>query len=84
MAVIGGIESLISAAFGAIFIHFGLEIMLPLLNWRLVVFGLVLMLTLRFFQNGLLHPVLQYVLRREDVLAETVAKRELPGEGEPA
>ncbi len=84
MAVIGGIESLIAAAFGAIFIHFGLEIMRPLLNWRLVVFGLLLMLTLRFFQNGLLHPVLQFVLRREDVLAETVAKRKLPGEGDPA
>jgi len=82
MAVIGGIESLIAAAFGAILIHFGLEIMRPLLNWRLVVFGLLLMLTLRFFQNGLLHPVLQFVLRREERLAETVAKRELPGEGE--
>lgn len=61
-----------------------LEIMRPLLNWRLVVFGLLLMLTLRFFQNGLLHPVLQFVLRREDVLAETVAKRELPGKDDPA
>ncbi|GMR10101.1 MAG: branched-chain amino acid ABC transporter permease [Anaerolineae bacterium] len=84
MAVIGGIESLIAAAFGAILIQFGLEIMRPLLNWRLVVFGLLLMLTLRFFQNGLLHPVLQYVLRREEALAETVAKRKLPSESEPA
>ena len=82
MAVIGGIESLIAAAFGAIFIHFGLEIMRPLLNWRMVAFGLLLMLTLRFFQNGLLSPVIQWVMRREEILAETVTKRDLPGEGE--
>ena len=82
MAVVGGIESLIAAALGAIFIHFGLEIMRPLLNWRLVAFGLLLMVTLRFFQNGLLHPIMQWVMRTQEVKAETVAKRELPAEGE--
>lgn len=31
--------------------------------WRLVFFGLVLMLTLRFYQNGLLYPTIQYFFR---------------------
>lgn len=44
--------------------------------WRLVFFGLVLMLTLRFYQNGLLYPVMQYLFRTGD-LRETVAKREI-------
>ncbi|MDH3944077.1 MAG: branched-chain amino acid ABC transporter permease [Anaerolineae bacterium] len=43
-------------------------------NWRLVVFGLGLMLTLRFFQNGLLHPVFDYLFRRQ-AREETVSKR---------
>lgn len=80
MAVVGGVESLIAAAVGAIFIHFGLELMRPLLNWRFVAFGLLLMFTLRFFQNGLLHPVLQYIFRRGEIQAETVAKRQLSPE----
>ncbi len=43
--------------------------------WRLVFFGIVLMLTLRFYQNGLLYPVMQYYFRPGS-LKETVAKRE--------
>ncbi len=43
--------------------------------WRLVFFGMVLMLTLRFYQNGLLYPVIQYFFRPGD-LQETVAKRD--------
>ncbi len=82
MAVIGGIESLFASAIGAMAIHFSLELMRPLQNWRLVAFGLLLMLTLRFFQNGLLHPILQFLFRRREELAETVAKRELPSESE--
>ncbi len=69
---------------GAIIIHFSLEIMRPLLAWRLVAFGLLLMFTLRFFQNGLLHPVLDFLFRRREELAETVAKRKLPTESEVA
>lgn len=83
MAVVGGVESLIAAAIGAILIHFGLELMRPLLNWRFVAFGLLLMFTLRFFQNGLLHPILQYLFRRQDMLRETVAKRQVTTTGEP-
>ena len=79
MAVIGGIESLIGAAIGAIVIEYGLELMRPLQNWRLVAFGLLLMLTLRFFQNGLLYPVIQFIYRR-DVGEQTVAKRQAGSE----
>jgi branched-chain amino acid transport system permease protein len=46
--------------------------------WRLVFFGLVLMLTLRFYQNGLLYPIMQYFFRPGE-LAETVAKRDAAG-----
>jgi branched-chain amino acid transport system permease protein len=79
MAVIGGIESLIGAAIGAVVIQYGLELMRPLENWRLVAFGLLLMLTLRFFQNGLLYPIVQFIYRR-DVASETVAKRQVSEE----
>jgi ABC-type branched-subunit amino acid transport system permease subunit len=44
-------------------------------DWRLVFFGLALMLTLRFYQNGLLYPLIQRVYRA-GTLADTVAKRE--------
>lgn len=76
MAVIGGLESLFAAALGAIIIEFGIETMRPLGNWRLVAFGLLLMMTLRFFQNGLLYPILQRINRR-GVAEETVAKRQV-------
>ncbi|MFQ5408854.1 MAG: branched-chain amino acid ABC transporter permease [Anaerolineales bacterium] len=49
--------------------------------WRRVFFGLLLMLTLRFWRNGLIYPVIQRLFRRQ-MLAETVAKRQLPAEGE--
>ncbi len=76
MAVIGGIESLFAAAIGAILIHLGLEAMRPLQNWRLVAFGLLLMFTLRFFQNGLLYPVLNRLFRRK-ALEEMAARRQV-------
>jgi ABC-type branched-subunit amino acid transport system permease subunit len=43
-------------------------------DWRLVIFGLILMLTLRFSQNGLLYPIFQRVSRAGS-LSDTVAKR---------
>jgi branched-chain amino acid transport system permease protein len=50
---------------------------LALNTWRMVGFGILLMLTLRFWRNGLLSPILELFTRR-GVLAETVAKRQLP------
>ncbi|HHB89689.1 MAG TPA: branched-chain amino acid ABC transporter permease [Anaerolineae bacterium] len=84
MAVIGGMESLLGAAIGAILIEFALEQLrnditvgsftLNMADWRLVVFGALLMITLRFWGNGLIYPIIQRITRR-GVAEETVAKR---------
>ena len=112
MAVIGGTESLLGAALGAIFIHFSLEwlqeipvpaALMPKLieltptlekiglgvgdagimtyAWRMVAFGLLLMLTLRFWRNGLIHPIIDR-LTRQRAREESVAKRVQAGEVE--
>jgi branched-chain amino acid transport system permease protein len=64
MAVIAGVENFIAAAIGAILIEFMLEMLrtsfsiggveVDMSLWRLVFFGVLLMLTLRFARNGLL------------------------------
>jgi len=46
--------------------------------WRMVFFGMVLMLTLRFYQNGLLAPIIQWFFQKGE-LADTVAKRDAAG-----
>jgi branched-chain amino acid transport system permease protein len=90
MAVIGGLESLIGAAIGAIIIEFALEFLrtsftiggieIDMVTWRLVFFGLLLMVTLRFWNNGLIYPIIQW-LTRTGVAEETVAKRQVSVEG---
>jgi branched-chain amino acid transport system permease protein len=90
MAVIGGLENVVAAAVGAIIISFGLEFLrndfiilgerVDMSTWRLVVFGLALMLTLRFLRNGVIHGGLLWLERRA-VGAETVAKRRAGAEG---
>ncbi len=90
MAVIGGLESLVGAAIGAIIIEFALEflrtsftigpIVVDMTTWRLVFFGLLLMLTLRFWTNGLIYPIIQR-LTRSGVAEETVAMRQAAVEG---
>lgn len=84
MAVIGGVENFVAAALGAIFIQVTLEMLrnsfviggveVDMTVWRLVFFGLLLMITLRFFRNGLIAPIIDY-FSRGHVAAETVAKR---------
>lgn len=84
MAVIGGLENVVAAAVGAILISFALEFLrtdfflfgmrIDMTTWRLVFFGLALMLTLRFLRNGVVHGALMWIERR-GVGAETVAKR---------
>jgi branched-chain amino acid transport system permease protein len=59
MAIIGGVESLIAAAIGAILIQIGLELLREFGAWRLVIFGGLLVITLRFARNGILPPILQ-------------------------
>lgn len=85
MAVIGGLENIYAAAMGAIFLLFGLELLrnsfdigpvtVDMTTWRLVFFGLLLMLTLRFFRNGLIYPIIVWLTRR-GMDEETVSKRD--------
>ena len=84
MAVIGGLENIYAASVGAIIISFVLEILrtnvtigpihIDMTLWRLVFFGILLMLTLRFQRNGLLFPILERI-SRAGVAEETVAIR---------
>ena len=84
MAVIGGVENVVAAAIGAILINFALELLrnsfeigpftIDMTIWRLVVFGALLMVTLRFARNGLISPIIDYFTRGH-VAKETVAKR---------
>ena len=94
MAVIGGVENFVAAAIGAIIIEFVLEtlrtsfdiggITVDMSIWRLVFFGIILMLTLRFSRNGLITPCIEYFTRGH-VGEETVAKRrQTADEGEAA
>jgi len=84
MAVIGGVENIVAAAVGAILLEFLLEmlrnsfeigpVVVDMTTWRLVFFGVLLMLTLRFSPKGLLVPVIDYFVRGH-IAKETVAKR---------
>lgn len=84
MAVIGGVENFVAAALGAIFLQIMLEVLrtsftiggveIDMTTWRLVFFGILLMVTLRFFRNGLIAPVISY-FGRIGMARETVAKR---------
>ncbi len=86
MAIIGGVENFVAAAIGAIIIQTLLELLrsasfdigpvhIDMIYWRLVFFGILLMLTLRFSSNGLIAPIIDYFYR-SDVGKETIAKRE--------
>lgn len=87
-AVIGGVESLLGAALGAFLSFISLEALreVNILGlhvepgaWRFAAFGLLLMFTLRFAQNGLVHPIIDRFARRRG-REEAVAKRKQPAE----
>ncbi len=59
MAIVGGVESLFAAAMGGMIIQIGLELLRKFGAWRLVIFGGLLVITLRFARNGLIAPLLQ-------------------------
>jgi branched-chain amino acid transport system permease protein len=59
MAIIGGVESLLAAALGGMIIQVSLEVLREFGAWRLVIFGALLVITLRFARNGLLAPIFQ-------------------------
>jgi branched-chain amino acid transport system permease protein len=61
MAIVGGVESLLAAVFGGIIIQVGLELLREFGAWRLVIFGMLLILTLRFARNGIIAPLLQRI-----------------------
>jgi branched-chain amino acid transport system permease protein len=59
MAIVGGVESLVAAALGGMILQIGLELLREFGAWRLVVFGALLVVTLRFARNGLIAPLFQ-------------------------
>ncbi|HEX3442183.1 MAG TPA: branched-chain amino acid ABC transporter permease [Pseudolabrys sp.] len=62
MTVIGGMERLPTAVGGAFAVEFLLELLRGYGQWRLPIFGIILLLTMRFARNGLLTPLwLQFV-----------------------
>lgn len=63
MAIIGGQESLIAAAIGGMLIQIGLEWLREFEAWRMVIFGALLVITLRFARNGLLASAFQRLFR---------------------
>jgi len=57
MTVIGGMERLPTAVGGAFAVEFLLELLRDYGQWRLPIFGVILLLTMRFARNGLLTPI---------------------------
>ncbi len=63
MAVIGGAESIVAATIGALGLEFLVEALRSYGQWRLVLFGALLLLTMRFARNGLLALAWQQITR---------------------
>jgi len=79
MTVIGGMERLPTAVGGAFVVQFALEALREYGQWRLPIFGIVLLLTMRFARNGLLTPAwLQFVRLGEARVSPLPAARDLP------
>ena len=81
MTVIGGMERIPTAVGGA----FGVEVLQEFLRaygqWRLVLFGVILLLTMRFARNGLLTPVWLQFVRLGEVRGARPAPRSVGQEG---
>jgi branched-chain amino acid transport system permease protein len=80
MAIIGGVESLVAAAIGAILIQIGLELLREFGAWRMVIFGALLVITLRFARDGLLTTM----FRRLFKFGPRAELREGPADGAAA
>jgi branched-chain amino acid transport system permease protein len=63
MAVIGGAESIVAATLGALGLEFLVEALRSYGQWRLVLFGALLLLTMRFARNGMLALAWQQLAR---------------------
>lgn len=80
MAIIGGVESLVAAAIGAILIQISLELLREFGAWRMVIFGALLIVTLRFARDGLLATIFKRVFKS----GPRAELREGTAEGAPA
>ena len=79
MCVIGGMERLPTAVGGAFVVEYLLEALRDVEQWRFPIFGILLLLTMRFARNGLLTPLwLQFVRLGETRAGAAVAARDVP------
>ena len=79
MTVLGGMERLPTAVGGAFAVEFLLEVLRGYGQWRLPLFGLLLLLTMRFARNGLLAPLwLQFVRLGESPAVTATAAQDVP------
>jgi branched-chain amino acid transport system permease protein len=76
MAVIGGAENLFAATLGALLCEALVEALRSYDQWRLVLFGALLLLTIRFARNGLL--ALAYQALKQRGLRGLVARKATP------
>lgn len=63
MAILGGIETLPAAVGGAVGVETLQEVLRSTGAWRFVLFGALLLITMRFFRNGLLQPAWQRLMQ---------------------
>jgi branched-chain amino acid transport system permease protein len=66
MVVIGGIESLAGAVAGALILQLAAEYLRDYEELRWVFFGLLLVITLRFSQNGLIYPIYKRLTQKNE------------------
>ena len=95
MAVIGGMESMFGAAVGAILCRVTLELLrginvfgvhINFGEWRYAAFGLLLVFTLRFAQNGLIYPIIERLFLRRGRQTTLATRRpdNMGGQNDPA
>lgn len=53
MVIIGGVGTFIGPIFGAVILTFAPEILRPIDDWRMVIYGVLLIICIRFFPGGL-------------------------------
>ncbi len=81
MTVIGGMERIPTAVGGAVGVEVLQEVLRAYGQWRLVIFGIILLLTMRFARNGLLTPIWMQFVRLGEVRSAPPAPRDVGQEG---
>ena len=81
MTVIGGMERIPTAVGGAFAVEVLQEFLRAYGQWRLVLFGVILLLTMLFARNGLLTPVWLQFVRLGEVRGAGAAPRSVGQEG---